>query len=111
MFLFSLELTEELGCLQVRSLWSDIDGMLSTNKEEQHIVESVLKGDVDQYKLDGTDRVLQIPRSLLERIEQLPHQVGMMIWVRSTFTCHYTAGLVLNVLFGCRMLFLSNESA
>nr|XP_040037801.1 HAUS augmin-like complex subunit 6 isoform X3 [Gasterosteus aculeatus aculeatus] len=61
---------------RVRSLWSDIDGMLSTNKEEQHIVESVLKGDVDQYKLDGTDRVLQIPRSLLERIEQLPHQLS-----------------------------------
>ncbi|XP_068569584.1 LOW QUALITY PROTEIN: HAUS augmin-like complex subunit 6 [Cebidichthys violaceus] len=61
---------------RVRSLWSDIDGMLSTTKEEQHVVESVLKGDVDQYILDGTDRVLRIPRSLLERIEQLPHQLS-----------------------------------
>ncbi|XP_054457348.1 HAUS augmin-like complex subunit 6 [Anoplopoma fimbria] len=61
---------------KVRSLWSDIDGMLSTTKEEQHVVESVLKGDVDQYILDGTDRVLKIPRSLLERIEQLPHQLS-----------------------------------
>ncbi|XP_037613843.1 HAUS augmin-like complex subunit 6 isoform X1 [Sebastes umbrosus] len=60
----------------VRSLWSDFDGMLSTTKEEQHAVESVLKGDVDQYVLDGTDRVLKIPRSLLERIEQLPHQLS-----------------------------------
>lgn len=49
--------------------------MLSAIKEEQHAVESVLKGDVDQYILDGTDRVLRIPRTLLERVEQLPHQV------------------------------------
>ncbi|XP_034413296.1 HAUS augmin-like complex subunit 6 isoform X2 [Cyclopterus lumpus] len=60
----------------VRSLWSDIDGMLSATKEEQHVLESVLKGDVDQYILDGTDRVLNIPRSLLDRIEQLPHQLS-----------------------------------
>ena len=50
--------------------------MLSATKEEQNVVESVLKGDVDQYILDGTDQVLKIPRSLLERIEQLPHQVS-----------------------------------
>uniref|UniRef100_A0A8C4HZ55 HAUS augmin-like complex subunit 6 N-terminal domain-containing protein n=1 Tax=Dicentrarchus labrax TaxID=13489 RepID=A0A8C4HZ55_DICLA len=64
------------GCLKVRSLWSTIDGMLSTTKEDQHAVESVLKGDVDQYVLDGTDRVLKIPRCLLERVEQLPHQLS-----------------------------------
>ncbi|XP_076581223.1 HAUS augmin-like complex subunit 6 [Chaetodon auriga] len=61
---------------KVRSLWSAIDGMLSTTKEEQHAVGSVLKGDVDQYILDGTDRALKIPRSLLERVEQLPHQLS-----------------------------------
>ncbi|TNN83906.1 HAUS augmin-like complex subunit 6 [Liparis tanakae] len=61
---------------KVRSLWSDIDGMLSATKEEQLVVESVLKGDVDQYVLDGTDRVLNIPRRLLDRIEQLPHQLS-----------------------------------
>ncbi|XP_003452432.1 HAUS augmin-like complex subunit 6 [Oreochromis niloticus] len=61
---------------KVRSLWSTIDGMLSAIKEEQSAVESVLKGDVDQYTLDGTDRVLKIPRCLLERIEQLPHQLS-----------------------------------
>ncbi|XP_040886661.1 HAUS augmin-like complex subunit 6 isoform X2 [Toxotes jaculatrix] len=61
---------------KVRSLWSAIDEMLSTTKEEQNAVESVLKGDVDKYTLDGTDRVLKIPRTLLERIEQLPHQLS-----------------------------------
>lgn len=63
------------GCLKVRSLWSAIDDMLATTKEEQHSMASVLKGDVDQYVLDGTDQTLKIPRCLLERVEQLPHQV------------------------------------
>lgn len=49
--------------------------MLSAIKEEQHAVDCVLKGDVDQYVLDGTDGVLKIPQTLLERIERLPHQV------------------------------------
>ncbi|XP_019951067.2 HAUS augmin-like complex subunit 6 [Paralichthys olivaceus] len=61
---------------KVRSLWSDIDRMLSTTKEEQNAVASVLKGDVDQNILDGTDRELKIPRCLLERIERLPHQLS-----------------------------------
>uniref|UniRef100_A0A3Q4GLB5 HAUS augmin-like complex, subunit 6 n=1 Tax=Neolamprologus brichardi TaxID=32507 RepID=A0A3Q4GLB5_NEOBR len=72
--LFFLVLTDVLCYPKVRSLWSAIDGMLSAIKEEQSAVESVLKGDVDQYTLDGTDQVLKIPRCLLERIEQLPHQ-------------------------------------
>lgn len=66
----------DLVCPKVRSLWSTVDGMLSIIREEQHAVDSVLKGDVDQYALDGTDRVLKIPRCLLERVEQLPHQVS-----------------------------------
>uniref|UniRef100_A0AAQ5XKF1 HAUS augmin-like complex subunit 6 N-terminal domain-containing protein n=2 Tax=Amphiprion ocellaris TaxID=80972 RepID=A0AAQ5XKF1_AMPOC len=59
---------------KVQLLWSTIDGMLSTIKEEKNAVESVLKGDADQYILDGMDGVLRIPRCLLERIEKLPHQ-------------------------------------
>ncbi|XP_060922196.1 HAUS augmin-like complex subunit 6 [Limanda limanda] len=61
---------------KVRSLWSDIDRMLSTTKEEQNAVASVLKGDVDKHILDGTDRGLKIPRCLLERIERLPHKLS-----------------------------------
>ncbi|XP_034532368.1 HAUS augmin-like complex subunit 6 [Notolabrus celidotus] len=61
---------------RVRSLWSTIDEMLSTISEEQQAVESVLKGEVDQYILDGTNRVLKIPRTLLERVEQLPNQLS-----------------------------------
>ncbi|KAM6909298.1 HAUS augmin-like complex subunit 6 [Xenentodon cancila] len=61
---------------KVRSLWSAIEAMLSTIKEDQNAVESVLKGDVDQYVLDGTDKSLRIPRCLLERIEKLPHELS-----------------------------------
>ncbi|XP_035639352.1 HAUS augmin-like complex subunit 6 isoform X1 [Oncorhynchus keta] len=58
---------------KVRSLWSSMDGVLSTLEEERRVVESVIRGDVDQYTLDGTDLALKIPRVLLERIEQLSH--------------------------------------
>uniref|UniRef100_A0A3P8U6L2 HAUS augmin-like complex subunit 6 N-terminal domain-containing protein n=1 Tax=Amphiprion percula TaxID=161767 RepID=A0A3P8U6L2_AMPPE len=62
----------------VQLLWSTIDGMLSTIKEEKNAVESVLKGDADQYVLDGTDGVLRIPRCLLERIERNVYEGGQL---------------------------------
>ncbi|MED6241380.1 hypothetical protein ATANTOWER_012258 [Ataeniobius toweri] len=61
---------------KVRALWSAIEGMLSAIKEEQTAVESVLKGEVDQHILDGTNRILKLPRCLLDRIEHLPHQLN-----------------------------------
>lgn len=61
---------------QVRALWSTIEGVLLSTKEDQHSVQCVLKGDVDQYTLDGSERALKISPSLLERIQQLPHQLS-----------------------------------
>lgn len=87
-------LTDVLCYPKVRSLWSAIDGMLSAIKEEQSAVESVLKGDVDQYTLDGTDQILKIPRCLLERIEQLPHQVSEKRWMDSGFCLNKTGKLL-----------------
>lgn len=68
---------------KVRSLWSAIDEMLSTTKDGQNAVECVLKGDVDQFVLDGTDHGFKVPQCLLQRIEQLPHQVRVNIscWI------------------------------
>lgn len=62
---------------KVRSLWSAVDDMLSALKEEQRAVACVLKGDSDQYALDGANMALRIPRVLLEKIERLPQQVRM----------------------------------
>ena len=64
-----------LNTPKVRSLWSFMDGVLSTLEEERRVVESVIRGDVDQYTMDGTDLALKIPRVLLEQIEQLSHLV------------------------------------
>uniref|UniRef100_A0A3B4B7M5 HAUS augmin-like complex subunit 6 N-terminal domain-containing protein n=1 Tax=Periophthalmus magnuspinnatus TaxID=409849 RepID=A0A3B4B7M5_9GOBI len=60
----------------VRALWSTIEGIVSSTQEERHSVQCVLKGDVDQYTLDGTEKALKISPSLLERIEQLPHPLS-----------------------------------
>uniref|UniRef100_A0A8C6LPG8 HAUS augmin like complex subunit 6 n=1 Tax=Nothobranchius furzeri TaxID=105023 RepID=A0A8C6LPG8_NOTFU len=70
------ELLKRRSVSKVRALWSDIEAMLSAIREEQSAVESVLRGDVDQHVLDGTDRALNIPRCLQERVEQLPHQLN-----------------------------------
>lgn len=61
---------------KVRALWSTIEEVLSSTQEEQHALQCVLKGDVDQYTLDGTEKALKVPPCLLERIQQLPHQLS-----------------------------------
>lgn len=51
--------------------------MIRSIKAQQEAVESVLQGQADQYVLDGTGRVLSVPRRLQERVEQLP-QVSLI---------------------------------
>ncbi|KAG9345515.1 hypothetical protein JZ751_008659 [Albula glossodonta] len=71
--------SEEEMCLQsekilkVRSLWADVNKILSTLEEERKVVDCVVKGNVDQYSLDGTSFTLKIPKALLERIERSAH--------------------------------------
>ncbi|XP_061524793.1 HAUS augmin-like complex subunit 6 isoform X2 [Phycodurus eques] len=59
----------------VRSLWSSVDGMLSTTEQNRKALESVLEGEADRYALDGTGRRLKVPRSLLERMERPSQQL------------------------------------
>ncbi|XP_061619931.1 HAUS augmin-like complex subunit 6 isoform X2 [Phyllopteryx taeniolatus] len=59
----------------VRSLWSSVDGMLSTTEQNRKVLESVLEGEADRYALDGTGRRLKVPRSLLERMERPSQQL------------------------------------
>ncbi|KAG7461914.1 hypothetical protein MATL_G00196180 [Megalops atlanticus] len=54
---------------KVRSLWADVNKILSSLEEERKVVDCVVKGHVDQYVLDGTDVTLKIPKTLLEQIE------------------------------------------
>lgn len=60
---------------QVRGLWAETDGVLSTLGGDGKAVESVIRGQVDQYTLDGQDLGVRIPTVLRERLERLSHQV------------------------------------
>uniref|UniRef100_A0AAY4A1N1 HAUS augmin-like complex subunit 6 N-terminal domain-containing protein n=1 Tax=Denticeps clupeoides TaxID=299321 RepID=A0AAY4A1N1_9TELE len=63
--------------LRVRSIWEEIEGILSTLEEERRVVDCVIQGHVDQYTLDGKDMNLKIPTILLERMEKLSHLSSM----------------------------------
>lgn len=56
--------------LKVRSLWTDVNNILSTLEEERKVVDCVVKGNIDQYTLDGTDLTINIPKVLLEQVEK-----------------------------------------
>ncbi|XP_051757185.1 HAUS augmin-like complex subunit 6 isoform X1 [Ctenopharyngodon idella] len=58
---------------KVRSLWTEID-ILSTLEGEQKVVESVIRGQGDQYIFGGQDLSVKIPAVLHENVEQLSHQ-------------------------------------
>ncbi|XP_051994541.1 HAUS augmin-like complex subunit 6 isoform X2 [Xyrauchen texanus] len=59
---------------KVRGLWAETDSVLSTLEGEQAVVESVIRGQVDQYTLDGKDLNVKIPTVLRDRMERLSHQ-------------------------------------
>ncbi|XP_065145009.1 HAUS augmin-like complex subunit 6 [Paramisgurnus dabryanus] len=59
---------------KVRSLWADTDRVLSILEGDRKVVESVIRGQVDQYTLDGQDLSVKIPTVLRERLERLSHQ-------------------------------------
>ncbi|RXM34209.1 HAUS augmin-like complex subunit 6 [Acipenser ruthenus] len=58
---------------KVRSLWACLNEVISHLEDEKEVVDSVVKGNVDQYTLDGTDVSVKVPRLLLEKIENSVH--------------------------------------
>uniref|UniRef100_A0A8D2LHS1 HAUS augmin-like complex subunit 6 N-terminal domain-containing protein n=1 Tax=Varanus komodoensis TaxID=61221 RepID=A0A8D2LHS1_VARKO len=52
---------------KVRSLWTLITGTFKRLQKEKEVVDSVVKGRVDQYVLDGTSVAVSVPRPLLEK--------------------------------------------
>ncbi|KAM5298432.1 HAUS augmin-like complex subunit 6 [Ctenodactylus gundi] len=54
---------------KVRSLWNSVDETLVFLEKEREVVSSVLNF-VNQYDLDGTDVVINIPSLLLDKIEK-----------------------------------------
>ncbi|KAI7814996.1 HAUS augmin-like complex subunit 6, partial [Triplophysa rosa] len=59
---------------KVRGLWAETDRVLSTLEGDGKAVESVIRGQVDRYTLDGQDLSVKIPTVLRERLERLSHQ-------------------------------------
>ncbi|XP_053427993.1 HAUS augmin-like complex subunit 6 [Nycticebus coucang] len=61
---------------QVRSLWASVNETLTLLEKEREVVSSVLSL-VNQYALDGTNIVINIPRLLLDEIEKQMCQLHM----------------------------------
>lgn len=58
-------------------MWSMIMETLEFLQKEREVVESVVKGHVDQYVLDGTSVAVSVPRPLLEKVEKEMHKVSI----------------------------------
>ncbi|XP_007423546.1 HAUS augmin-like complex subunit 6 isoform X1 [Python bivittatus] len=55
---------------KVRCLWTIVMETLTFLQKEREVVDSVVKGHVDQYILDGTSVSVSIPRPLLQKVEK-----------------------------------------
>lgn len=58
-------------------MWSMVMETLEFLQKEREVVESVVKGHVDQYVLDGTSVAVSVPRPLLEKVEKEMHKVSV----------------------------------
>ncbi|XP_043916299.1 HAUS augmin-like complex subunit 6 [Protopterus annectens] len=65
---------------KVRSIWMVVMDTLSSLRQEKEILDSILKGDVDLYLLDGTEVLVKIPRRLLARVEEDMNAVNENIY-------------------------------
>uniref|UniRef100_A0A8C8RM33 HAUS augmin like complex subunit 6 n=1 Tax=Pelusios castaneus TaxID=367368 RepID=A0A8C8RM33_9SAUR len=54
---------------KVRSMWASVMETLTFLEKEKEVVDSVVNGHVDQYTLDGTNVTINVPRLLLDKIE------------------------------------------
>ncbi|KAG8130527.1 hypothetical protein E2320_017182 [Naja naja] len=55
---------------KVRYLWATVMETLTFLQKEREVVDSVVKGHVDQYTLDGTSVCVSIPQPLLQKVEK-----------------------------------------
>uniref|UniRef100_A0A8C5LXP5 HAUS augmin like complex subunit 6 n=1 Tax=Leptobrachium leishanense TaxID=445787 RepID=A0A8C5LXP5_9ANUR len=62
---------------EIRGMWKTIMETLKTVEKEVEVVDSVVKGNVDQFCLDGSKITLNIPNTLVTRIETEMHTLQM----------------------------------
>lgn len=65
-----------ISSIKVRSMWTTVTETFAGLEKEREVVDSVVKGHVDQYTLDGTDITINIPRLLLDKIENEMYRVS-----------------------------------
>ncbi|KAM4810195.1 HAUS augmin-like complex subunit 6 [Rhinophrynus dorsalis] len=65
------------GIQKIRCMWITIMQELKDLEEEVEVVDAVVKGNVDQYCLDGTNVALNIPNLLVSRLESEMHKLQM----------------------------------
>ncbi|XP_054842095.1 HAUS augmin-like complex subunit 6 [Eublepharis macularius] len=68
-------ITEKI--IQVRCMWALIIETLKHLQKERQVVDSVVKGQVGQYVLDGTSTAVSVPRLLLEKVEKDMHELDV----------------------------------
>ncbi|XP_067409233.1 HAUS augmin-like complex subunit 6 [Emydura macquarii macquarii] len=54
---------------KVRCMWASVMETLTFLEKEKEVVDSVVNGHVDQYTLDGSNVTINVPRLLLDKIE------------------------------------------
>ncbi|KAM4709930.1 HAUS augmin-like complex subunit 6 [Discoglossus pictus] len=62
---------------KTRCMWTTIMQTLNMIENEVDVVDSVVKGNVDQYCLDGKDVTMNIPNLLASRVESEMHKLQM----------------------------------
>ncbi|KAE8632727.1 hypothetical protein XENTR_v10001654 [Xenopus tropicalis] len=63
--------------LKIRCMWNAVMQMLKMIEKEVDVVDAVVRGNIDQYSLDGTNTTLNIPNLLISRIESEMHRLQM----------------------------------
>lgn len=66
---------------KVRCLWATVMETVTFLQKEREVVDSVVKGHVDQYTLDGTSVSVSIPRPLLQKVEKEMYKVSFLVSV------------------------------
>ena len=61
---------EKNVCFQVRDLWGRLAEMQSKQIADREIVDSILLGTVEKYKIDSSDLNIKVPDLLLRECEQ-----------------------------------------
>jgi hypothetical protein len=56
--------------LQVRDMWCTLEEYIESHTKEEEIVESILQGALEKYRIDAAELDIKVPDLLLRQCEQ-----------------------------------------